>query len=683
VANRYLTKSRFKTAVECPTKLAFVANHAYANTKNEDEFLKALADGGFQIGELAKLCYPNNSHEVTVSGHAAQILETENLLKNTNIVIFEGAIRWGNLFARVDIIKKTGSHIELIEVKAKTYDPELKELNFENKDGSISASSQGMLPYLQDVAFQKFILEKLNIEKGWGFTIDSFLMLCDKSVACTVDGLNQKFKLKRTGANQNTSVVLEPGTNVNTIGQSILTQVNVNKYVNHILNNPIVAPGVEGYFEAVVTDWAKHYVDDVRIPPQIGGHCAKCEFRCNDANSALKSGFHECWEKYDMTQPNVLDLYKLKADDKSELIRHKKIYLSDLIEGDLTIKSEDKGLTQSQRRQMQVEGEWTREQPFYLDHSLMSEQMSSWQYPYSFIDFETCAVAVPFFKGKKPYAPVAFQFSIHTMDEQGVVKHAGEFLEADSGKNPTYNFVRELKKQLSTRGTVFMWSPYENTTLNRIYRDIVEDLANQMAPSDAQELIAFIDSLTTRKDSSGKKIIHRGDRAMVDLCALAEKSFFHPDTKGRSSIKVVLPAVMKDSVWLKNRYSSETYGANEEINGIGSVDGIEYIESRNFKSHAWWQLGESGQVKNPYELLAPMFDDVATNSLDALEDDDDFEVKEGGAASTAFARLQFEQLSEKSRANMKQSLLRYCELDTLAMVMILEAWRAWLVPTKH
>lgn len=148
---------------------------------------------------------------------------------------------------------------------------------------------------------------------------------------------------------------------------------------------------------------------------------------------------------------------------------------------------------------------------------------------------------------------------------------------------------------------------------------------------------------------------------------MAEKAFFHPDTKGRSSIKVVLPAVMKDSAWLKDRYSKQIYGAK---------DGI---ESHNFKDHDWWQMGEGGKVKNPYELLTPMFDDVSLEVQQAPEDEDDFEVKEGGAASTAFARLQFENLSQKSRANMKQSLLRYCELDTLAMVMVYEAWREWLL----
>ncbi len=43
---RYLTKSRFKSATECPTKL-FYANkiHEYANSMSDNAFLESLADG--------------------------------------------------------------------------------------------------------------------------------------------------------------------------------------------------------------------------------------------------------------------------------------------------------------------------------------------------------------------------------------------------------------------------------------------------------------------------------------------------------------------------------------------------------------------------------------------------------------------------------------------------------------
>ena len=52
---RYLTKSRFVLAVECETKLFYTGKTEYADRKKEDPFLAALAEGGFQVGEMAKL----------------------------------------------------------------------------------------------------------------------------------------------------------------------------------------------------------------------------------------------------------------------------------------------------------------------------------------------------------------------------------------------------------------------------------------------------------------------------------------------------------------------------------------------------------------------------------------------------------------------------------------------------
>jgi len=40
----------------------------------------------------------------------------------------------------------------------------------------------------------------------------------------------------------------------------------------------------------------------------------------------------------------------------------------------------------------------------------------------------------------------------------------------------------------------------------------------------------------------------------------------------------------------------------------------------------------------------------------------------------AWARMQFTEMSEMERRAIIQGLLKYCELDTLAMVMIWEHW---------
>ena len=125
--NRYLTKSRFKLAAECPTKLFYSGKEAvYRNLKQEDSFMAMLADGGYQVGELAK-CYFPDGIEVSEVAHDDALQKTALLLQKEKVTIFEAAIRHGDLFIRIDVLVKDGNQFKLIEVKAKSYNPEKPE----------------------------------------------------------------------------------------------------------------------------------------------------------------------------------------------------------------------------------------------------------------------------------------------------------------------------------------------------------------------------------------------------------------------------------------------------------------------------------------------------------------------------------------------------------------------------
>ncbi|HAE43652.1 MAG TPA: DUF2779 domain-containing protein, partial [Clostridiales bacterium] len=117
---RYLTKSRFKLALECPTKLYYTGKKQYANQNLEDPFLAALADGGYQVGELAKYYFPGG-HDIKSLDYVEALDETNALLEKDQVIIYEAAIRHENLFIRTDILVKQDHHIDIIEVKAKSY----------------------------------------------------------------------------------------------------------------------------------------------------------------------------------------------------------------------------------------------------------------------------------------------------------------------------------------------------------------------------------------------------------------------------------------------------------------------------------------------------------------------------------------------------------------------------------
>ena len=73
----------------------------------------------------------------------------------------------------------------------------------------------------------------------------------------------------------------------------------------------------------------------------------------------------------------------------------------------------------------------------------------------------------------------------------------------------------------------------------------------------------------------------------------------------------------------------------------------------------------------------PLFNDTA-ESMDARVSDAE-RIADCGAAMTAYAHLQHIDMEAEEREALSQALLRYCELDTLAMVMVIEAWREALI----
>ena len=303
--------------------------------------------------------------------------------------------------------------------------------------------------------------------------------------------------------------------------------------------------------------------------------------------------------------------------------------------------------------------------------------MQSWAYPLHFIDFETTTVALPFTKGRKPYETVGFQFSHHVYYENGTIQHKNEYLNAVPGQYPNIDFVRALKVALEgDEGTIFRYAAHENTVLNHIHKNIEDDRHDI---PDADELLGFIESITHSASSAKRK--WRGKRDMVDMLKLVTDFYYHPNMKGSNSIKVVLPAVLNSSAYVQSKYAQPIYGrdGSDASDGTASSDNTNHrdacIPSANFKNFTWVQYA-NGQVVDPYQLLPTLFDDISPKNQQLLCSDDST-LNNGGAALTAYGKLQFEEMTDYERQHLEKGLLQYCELDTFAMVLIFEAWKHW------
>ncbi len=656
--SRYLTKSRFKLAAECPRKLFYTGKKEFVDRSSEDSFLAALAEGGYQVGELACLMHPGGVR-VDELEHQAALARTAELLKQDRVTIFEAALAFGQLFIRVDVLVKNGADVDLIEVKAKSYSA-TDDGDFRGRNGQLKSA---FLPYLRDVAFQRYVAEKaLPTSK-----VGAFLMLADKEQRASVGGLNQRFRATREGGRLRVEVA--PGTDESSMGVPLLTKVAVDSQVDEILAGTLsVGPGEELPFREAVAAFANAYGQDFPLAPVPTPACSACQFKASAWPRAgeRRSGFHECWsESFALEEPEfaggtVLDIWAFTG--KANLMAQGVVKLAQVTQQDIGFdgsEPDENGMTRKHRQWYVCRPDWPGGGDFFFDREGFELASASWTYPLHFIDFETSAVAIPFVKGRRPYETTAFQFSHHVMNSDGSVVHKTQWLNAEPGVDPNYAFARALMKALEQdNGTIFRWATHENSVLNRIRQQLLEEAA---PPEDKDALIAFIESITERKGTTREKV--QGPRNMVDLCQIAERYFFHPSTKGSNSLKKVLPALMQSSALLKNLYGSASYGGN----GM----------SLNFEEPMTWWRQESGSVADPYKLLPPVFDDLSQEEVDALEEDAADELREGGAAMAAYARLQFEELPSMQRQAMEKALLRYCELDTLAMVMATQAWMGW------
>jgi len=148
---------------------------------------------------------------------------------------------------------------------------------------------------------------------------------------------------------------------------------------------------------------------------------------------------------------------------------------------------------------------------------------------------------------------------------------------------------------------------------------------------------------------------------MVDLLKLVKCYYYQLEMGGSNSLKYVLPAVLNSSEYLQNKYSQPIYGKKSIIKSLNYDDGW-----------VWLKKDDKGNIINPYELLPPLFEGIDEEQIEEFYMKSN--IKEGGAAMTAYAKMQFTKMSDLEREAIANGLLKYCELDTLAMVMVWEYW---------
>lgn len=537
-------------------------------------------------------------------------------------VEFEKILEVGRFSARVDAFEITGDQLVLTEIKAKgvkSSDPEqffLKTKREVNGDWN---------SYMLDITFQVMVAEM----KYPDLKVIPQLCLVNSSKSCGVEAIYSKVDL-----------IPDDGSRDFGLPSAVYTGDIDALRTEHFLEFFNVRECVDSLMEKV-KDGALRMLDflDGKLPeitPAIStGKCKTCEYRDADVH---QDGFFECWGETPPRGNHIIDLFRVGNAGKeleSEVevrIAKRQFNLVDLPEHFL-----EGGKSYEAPRRNQYLAVQSGKEVFTPE---LADLFSEVTYPLVFMDFEASRIPVPYHAGMKPYELVAFQFSCHIIESHEsteLIHH--EWLNLQDAY-PNEEFLSNLREVVGDTGTILVWSHYEASLL----KNVREQLRLRGVLSDEME--KWLESVLGVKDGKEIKIPSR----ILDLLKKSVSHYHHPDMQGSHSIKKVLDAVWSSAPdlwshpWFKDYYATDT----------------------------------SGRALDPYKTLVnPDNFEYLGDSVD-IEDEDEPGVTDGVGAMRAYQDMLFglNRDNPAIRDSIRASLLRYCKLDTAAMVMIWEYWKS-------
>jgi hypothetical protein len=319
----------------------------------------------------------------------------------------------------------------------------------------------------------------------------------------------------------------------------LFTQVSVRKQAEQ--NEEMVAENIRAEKETLLLTQAPDIA--------IGEQCFSpynCDF------------MGQCWKNVPADS-----VFSLSGIPKSELFE---LYNS----GVKRIDDIQEGTVMPEGLKLQVEA--IRKKAPIIDRMGIKKFLSELQYPLFFLDFETTMPAIPMYEGNKPYQHLPFQYSLHYKKNPDSEPEHFEFL-ADTHTDPRKSFLLSLLEHTKRPGDILVYyATFERSVFNSLKKDFPE---------------------------FGKEIDLRLSRIRDLILPFKDRLYYHPDMKGSSSIKNVLPAL---------------------------VPGFSY---------------------------------------------DNLVITNGNVAMGAYEKLRHE-TDLFVQQELREALLAYCKLDTLAMVKILE-----------
>lgn len=586
----YLTKSDIIETKKCDTKLYYKKNN-YPKKATDEAFMEQLAEAGHFVKEMARVYHSGT--KVDNSYLETALTLTKKLLEEDSAIIFDAVFRHDKRLATIDMVYKIGDSIHVYEITSRVFTGSSPELY--NKNGTVKAENSDLFDGL---TFMCDLVSK-NHPK---LLVYAHLLFLDREKVNYHEDLHMHFRTI-------TEVDMDGRSKISAVYDGDVEMIKQ----NYLLTSVDVTEKVDDMKKSMDERCTKleEFIGDkgCRKPEsKIGRNCFGCEYRVKEE----RSGFNECWKDLANAKNHIMDLYNPTMQKVNKeyaidaLINENKNEMSDWLDLEL---SEGETL---KRQKIQIENTLSGREYIGSDLKKTLEDLS---FPLHFVDFETCAKPIPYHSGHNPYQMIGFQWSMHTLHEDGTLEHK-QFINEEPN-DPNDRFLISLAENLTEQGTFLMWHHHESTVLKQLLNSLGQYVQENWQWKNEDNKQTY------------EKILRILEKGLVDMNKITKYEYFHPLMGSRTSIKKVLPAVWQTSKHLEN----DTH--------------LKDLRNKN--------------VADPYLALCEEGETVKSGT-DAIVQYDEMlcHLKRG----------------DKEKAEkIKNSLLKYCHLDTLAMYIIYKHWK--------
>jgi len=591
----------FRETVSCPLKLQFLQKEGY-NDQRDDLFRRRTKQ---RLRESVAHLFPNVQFTSGSSSVAEE--ETETWLKEDIVSICGAVLRIGGLRARVPILLKDGKSITIVQVHGKALKGDPINLFDRYPIG------RSLNRYLFKAAYRYHVVNSV---------------FPDSAISCEFMFPQKAFKARSNHLYQRTQGSRHIGDDALDELQDLFVKVDGTARVKDVMKS---IPGdlSHSWFSGNSIEEALEKMGklDGKEVEEIVDHvhmgCRNCRFR-----KPVNQHENGCWEIHfpeAAVQNSDKHLFELIGHHVNEhhLIEEKYqenvSNSGDFSDAGKVIRHTDQKIAIYHRKAMQLLDARNQQLPLIFAKEMLND-IAQIKPPLHFIDFEAATHPVPAEEGKRPYDPILFQFSCHTLLTGGELVHT-QWLDQEKRSTPHTEIIEALQSVPDlNKGTIIQFSPFERQAFYKLYKEV------KQSENVGKDHVSFLKDVLKIGEPEQKS-------RFLDISVLLKDAYYNRYMNSGLSLKEILYSVLQAENTL-NSLTKKTY----EIEGV-MVD--------LFKK-------EGGKIIDPYYQLS----------------DDRSRIRDGITAMHAYLCMKAGELSKTQQKLVPVLMKRYCSMDSLGVYLI-------------